>query len=136
MLKPLGGLKMAFWFGMEKIPLIRFLKMRLPNILSVRFTTVKCFYWALAIFFFGCALSCSGGLQASDDERTFRIAISAEPPTLDWSLATDNVSFDILINIMEGLTQYNADLESIPAIAKRWEFSKNGKVITYYLGHP
>jgi oligopeptide transport system substrate-binding protein len=34
---------------------------------------------------------------------------------------------------MEGLTQYNADLEPIPAIAKRWEFSEGGRVITYFL---
>ena len=59
--------------------------------------------------------------------------ISNEPPTLDWSLATDSVSFDILTNIMEGLTQYNSNMEPIPAIAKGWEISKNGKIITYYL---
>jgi oligopeptide transport system substrate-binding protein len=34
---------------------------------------------------------------------------------------------------MEGLTQYNADLEPVPAVAKRWEFSSDGKVIRYYL---
>ncbi|MFQ5715662.1 MAG: peptide ABC transporter substrate-binding protein [Nitrospinales bacterium] len=76
-------------------------------------------------------MACAPSSRAGED--VFRMAITAEPPTLDWSLATDNVSFDILTNIMEGLTQYNADLEPIPSIAKRWEFSKDGKVITYYL---
>ena len=65
--------------------------------------------------------------------QVFRMPISNEPPTLDWSLATDSVSFDILTNIMEGLTQYNSNMEPIPAIAKRWEISKNGKTITFYL---
>ncbi|MFQ5673225.1 MAG: peptide ABC transporter substrate-binding protein [Nitrospinales bacterium] len=61
------------------------------------------------------------------------MTVTAEPPTLDWSLATDNVSFDILTNIMEGLTQYNTHLEPVPAIARRWEFSADGTLITYYL---
>ena len=75
--------------------------------------------------------SCYG--DKSHDGQAFRMPISNEPPTLDWSLATDSVSFDILTNIMEGLTQYDSNLEPIPAIAKRWETSNNGKIITYYL---
>ena len=63
----------------------------------------------------------------------FRMAVRAEPPTLDGSLATDNVSFDILTNLMEGLTQYNNRLEPIPAIAKQWEFSDDKKTITFFL---
>ncbi len=61
------------------------------------------------------------------------MSVKAEPPTLDWSLATDSISFNLLTNLMEGLTQYNANLEPIPAVAKRWEFSEEGKVITFYL---
>jgi oligopeptide transport system substrate-binding protein len=75
---------------------------------------------------------CSGEPSAVED-KTLRIAVTTEPPTLDWSLATDGVSFNVLTNIMEGLTQYNDQLEPIPAIAKRWEFSENGRVITFYL---
>lgn len=67
------------------------------------------------------------------ESNTLRIAVTTEPPTLDWSLATDGVSFNVLTNIMEGLTQYNEQLEPIPAIAKRWEFSEDGRVITFYL---
>ncbi len=63
----------------------------------------------------------------------FRMAIANEPPTLDWTLATDSVSFNILTNIMEGLTQYSEDLQPVPAVAKRWEFSGDGRVITYFL---
>ncbi|MCH8312212.1 MAG: hypothetical protein IID17_04430 [Nitrospinae bacterium] len=61
------------------------------------------------------------------------MSVRAEPPTLDWTLATDSISFNLLTNLMEGLTQYNADLEAVPAVAKRWEFSEEGKVITFYL---
>lgn len=75
---------------------------------------------------------CSGEPSAVES-KTLRIAVTTEPPTLDWSLATDGVSFNVLTNIMEGLTQYNDRLEPIPAIAKRWEFSEGGRVIIFYL---
>ena len=81
---------------------------------------------------FGVILSgCSGG--ASEESRVFRMAVRAEPPTLDWSLATDSISFNILTNLMEGLTQYNAEMEPVPAVAERWEVSKDGRVVTFYL---
>ncbi len=64
---------------------------------------------------------------------TFRMSVRADPPTLDWTLATDSISFNILTNLMEGLTQYTADLEPIPAVAKEWKFSEDGRVITYTL---
>ena len=69
----------------------------------------------------------------SADPSTFRMTIKNEPPTLDGSLATDSVSFTILTNLMEGLTQYDAELNPIPAIAKRWEYSNEGRTITFYL---
>ena len=79
----------------------------------------------------GLITACSGG---NDDTRqVFRMPISNEPPTLDWTLATDSVSFDILTNIMEGLTQYDVNMEPVPAIARHWEISDNGRIITYYL---
>ncbi len=75
--------------------------------------------------------SCSPSPLA--DSSVFRMSIKNEPPTLDWSLATDSVSFTILTNIMEGLTQYDSELNPQPAIAKSWEYSENGKTITFYL---
>ena len=76
--------------------------------------------------------ACSGEPSTVAD-RTLRMALRFEPPTLDWSLATDGVSFNVLTNIMEGLTQYNQQLEPVPAIARHWEFSEGGRVITYTL---
>ena len=66
-------------------------------------------------------------------EKVFRMVIASEPPTLDWSLATDNVSFHVITNIMEGLTQYDDDLNPVPAVAKKWETSEDGKKITFFL---
>jgi oligopeptide transport system substrate-binding protein len=52
---------------------------------------------------------------------------------LDWALATDSISFTILTNLMEGLTQYDSELNPKPAIAKNWEYSTDGKTITFFL---
>ncbi len=64
---------------------------------------------------------------------TFRMALSSEPPTLDWSLATDNVSIRVIENLMEGLAEYDDALRPTPAIAQRWEVSPDGLQYTFYL---
>lgn len=66
--------------------------------------------------------------QESDSKSPgrFRMPISNEPPTLDWNLATDSVSFTVLINLMEGLTEYDDRLEPQPAVAESWEVSPDG----------
>lgn len=65
--------------------------------------------------------------------ETLRLNLGYEPDTLDWSKATDSYSFDIIANIMTGLTKYNNDLKSIPSIASKWDLSTDGKIYTFYL---
>ncbi|NIQ03422.1 MAG: peptide ABC transporter substrate-binding protein [Nitrospinaceae bacterium] len=89
--------------------------------------------WVLLPACLALLAGCPGEPGSAAGTQTLRLALHAEPPTLDWSLATDGVSFDVLTNIMEGLTQYNDQLEPVPAVAQRWEFSEGGRVITYYL---
>ena len=60
-----------------------------------------------------------------------RISVANEPPTLDWNLATDNVSYQILNNLMEGLTQYDEALNPIPALAESWNISPDKKTYTF-----
>lgn len=62
-----------------------------------------------------------------------RISLPSEPPTLDWNLATDNVSYQILNQLMEGLTQYDKNLNPIPAVAKSWEVLEDGHVTIFHL---
>lgn len=64
---------------------------------------------------------------------TLRLNLGYEPDTLDWTKATDSYSFDVIANIMSGLTKYNNNLESVPSIAKKWEVSNSGKTYTFYL---
>ncbi len=66
-------------------------------------------------------------------KQEFNMRIHSEPPTLDWSLATDNVSILILQNLMEGMVHFNEKLEPKPALAKSWNVSKEGRQYTYNL---
>lgn len=61
------------------------------------------------------------------------IRINSEPPTLDWNLATDIVSGNLIDNMMEGLAGYDADMKPKPALAESWSVSKDGKTYTYKL---
>lgn len=65
--------------------------------------------------------------------QVFRMAVSSEPPTLDWNLATDSISIRIIDNLMEGLTQFDHNLNPVPAVAKGWKVSTDGKIYTFYL---
>jgi oligopeptide transport system substrate-binding protein len=67
------------------------------------------------------------------DGSTFRMTLSNEPPTLDWNLATDSVSFDVLINLMEGLTEYDEHLRPRPAVARSWDVSPDGRTYLFHL---
>lgn len=62
-----------------------------------------------------------------------RINLGAEPPGLDWHVNTDNTSFDVVCNMMVGLTQYRNDLSVEPSIAEKWEILDNGKRYVFHL---
>ncbi len=75
----------------------------------------------------------SGAVAASPPPSVLRLAIASEPPTLDWSLATDNVSITVIENLMEGLTAFDEQLRPKPAVARRWEVSPDGLTYTFFL---
>ena len=64
---------------------------------------------------------------------TLRLNLGYEPDTLDWAKATDAYSFDVITNIMAGLTKYNNNLQSEPSLAKGWKISNDGKTYTFLL---
>jgi oligopeptide transport system substrate-binding protein len=79
-----------------------------------------------------CLTGC-GGRQARFEPDTLRINIAAEPPSIDWSISTDSTSFDVIYNLMVGLTQYTRDLTCAPACAKSWEILNHGTVYRFHL---
>lgn len=70
-------------------------------------------------------------LPALAGKQEFNMRLHSEPPTLDWSLATDNVSITVLQNLMEGLAQYDSKLQPKAALAESWKVSTDGKTYTY-----
>ena len=64
---------------------------------------------------------------------TLRMNLGNEPPSLDWHVTTDNTSFDVIFNIMSGLTQMDDKMGIVPALAKSWEISGDGKRYVFSL---
>ncbi|MBZ0187820.1 MAG: peptide ABC transporter substrate-binding protein, partial [Candidatus Obscuribacterales bacterium] len=56
-----------------------------------------------------------------------------EPPSLDWHATTDSTSFDVIANIMVGLTCYGADLDILPSCASSWDVLDGGIRYVFHL---
>jgi oligopeptide transport system substrate-binding protein len=78
------------------------------------------------------ALAC---LPGAAPPGVLRINLGTEPPTLDWTRATDSVSIQVIDQLMRGLTRLGPDLQPVPALAERWEVTPDGRVYTFYLRH-
>src|SRR5262245_10297339 len=76
-------------------------------------------------------LSASGTATASReavdaDARAITLTIASEPPQLDSTRATDQVSSFVLGHVMEGLLRYDAHNAIAPGVAERWEIRDDG----------
>ncbi len=69
----------------------------------------------------------------SAPERVLRLNVGTEPPTLDWSLATDSVSLTVIENLMEGLAEFDEELNPRPNLAERWEVLDGGRRYLFHL---
>jgi oligopeptide transport system substrate-binding protein len=67
------------------------------------------------------------------DEQVLHIDLATDPPTLDPTKAQDSVSIEVLQAITRPLVYFDKDLKVVPAIAEKWEFSADGKTLTYHL---
>lgn len=69
----------------------------------------------------------SGAVGAYDIEsRTITRVLAQEPPQLDSTRSTDQVSFFVLGHVMEGLLRYDQNNRLIPGVAERWEIRPDG----------
>lgn len=75
----------------------------------------------------------SCGRSREGTGSTIRVNIGTEPPSLDWSLATDHVSFNVISNLMVGLVEFDHGLEPKPVVAKGWRVIDGGKRILFEL---
>lgn len=75
--------------------------------------------------------SCSQ--QKADDSYFFRMNMDEGLLTLDPAYAKDQRTIWMTTQIFEGLVDIDSNLQVIPAIAKSWEMSEDGKTYTFHL---
>jgi peptide/nickel transport system substrate-binding protein len=74
------------------------------------------------------------GIGPAGAQTTFVFANQGEPVSLDPAIITDGISNRITRQIYQGLVRYKgATTEVIPALAEKWEVSKDGTVWTFTL---
>ena len=89
---------------------------------------------ALLIFVGGGCSKKSTKMERGPLPETLVLENHAEPPSLDPGLTSDNASANIVIQIFEGLAEYDPkSLQPIPGVATHWEVSLDGLIYTFYL---
>ena len=64
---------------------------------------------------------------------TYRRMLPNNPPTLDPAFTTDVFSRAVVTQLFDGLVQFDAHLNPIPALAEFWEASQDRRTWTFYL---
>ena len=73
--------------------------------------------------------SSSGSADAVDAATgTITLSLSGEPPQLDSTRMTDQVSGHVMGHLMEGLLRYDAQNRLAPGVAEKWEITPEGAV--------
>ncbi|MFN8614645.1 MAG: peptide ABC transporter substrate-binding protein [Vampirovibrionales bacterium] len=93
-------------------------------------------YWLQSLLAL-CVVATLGGCGYSSPPnpttKAFRINLGTEPPTLDPARATDLTSFTVLQAIQKGLVELDNHMNPVPAVAKRWQRSSDGKHYMFWL---
>ncbi|MCB0407101.1 MAG: peptide ABC transporter substrate-binding protein [Bdellovibrionales bacterium] len=74
--------------------------------------------------------------QQYPKNETLWVNWGTEPPTLDWTMANDVVSNNILLNLMEPLVNIDltsSELNLLPGLFTKWESDKTYKKWTFHL---
>ena len=75
------------------------------------------------------ALSVPAMAEGSD----LNVMIETPVESLDPQIAQDGTSLEVIANFTDGLTQPDADGNTIPAIAESWDISEDGLTYTFHL---
>ena len=87
----------------------------------------------LFVFLMAATLFAScGGQSAASSDRPVRI-LAGSPTTLDPAAQGDAGSAAITAQLFESLTSFDADLQVRPALAESWQFSADGRQVTFHL---
>ncbi|HVJ63745.1 MAG TPA: peptide ABC transporter substrate-binding protein [Bdellovibrionota bacterium] len=71
--------------------------------------------------------------KSSKDAATIRMRIPTDPPTIDWSLATDSVSKEVITPLQEGLLNQTTGTDIEPGLAESWTIDPTGKIYEFTL---
>ncbi|MDN4595474.1 peptide ABC transporter substrate-binding protein [Polycladomyces subterraneus] len=96
----------------------------------------KRFYLSLVILLVaGMLLSACGGVQQNSGAsgNVLNVRVDGEPPNLDSAVSTDNISFNLLNAVMEGLTRLDKDNKPQLAMAESYTISPDKKTYTFKL---
>ncbi|WP_028782746.1 peptide ABC transporter substrate-binding protein [Thalassobacillus devorans] len=74
-----------------------------------------------------------GGGEASGEEKVLKLNNGTEPTSLDPPIGFDSYSWNVLNNLMEGMTRLDESHEPAAATAEKWEISEDGKVYTFHI---
>jgi oligopeptide transport system substrate-binding protein len=80
------------------------------------------------------ALRAETAVESGNRTQTLHLGNLTEPTDLDPQIITSQQDFNIVIALMEGLTQYDPqDLHPVPGVADKWEVSSDGLTWTFHL---
>lgn len=86
----------------------------------------------MLVFLSGCSTS-SSGTSDGKEKNELRVALSANPPTLDLHRTTASVSQQIAFHMFESLVTLDKDYKVVPMLAEKIEISPDEKTITFPL---
>ncbi len=73
------------------------------------------------------------GGSKKEDGKVLYMNNGAEPTSFDPPIGFDSYSWQMLNNLMEGLTRLGQEHEPEAAIAEKWDVSQDGKVYTFHI---
>ena len=88
---------------------------------------------AAALLIAGLILLSACSAAHSAPGGVLRLAYPGDPPDLNSMTAVDSISWDVLDQVLEGLTRPNAAGVPEPAIARSWTVSPDGLTYTFHL---
>ena len=96
---------------------------------------MKRFSLLFPILSFSVLLSCSPQFHplTSDNQSGLVLALPDDPATLDWNKATDGNSFEVISNLMVGLTRFDRNQNVIPSEADRWDVDPKGMRFVFHI---
>lgn len=86
----------------------------------------------LTLFIFALFVTGCGGNDSASD-NSLKVMLGSNVVSLDAAQATDNVSFELIANCIDGLIQLDKNGKPIPAVAESYEVSADGKTYTFNL---